>query len=356
MDNNIEPGIPEFLGSMVDNLFLLLPKMINLFKPKRNITRSEYESHLDFYIQKGFIRSPESFFTFPCELSQHETIQRRPFLDGEYQLIALPSLYEPVNPFIREYYLSFHENKTSYIARWTHGRHDAKTLLCLHGYLLGEPRQAERMFKIKKMFEQGLDVALFITPFHWRRAPASRAQRGIYLRPDNVIMTCECVGQTMYDLTAACSLLKHLGSINVGLLGASLGGYISALFVCLQSVVDFAAMMVPAVSFLKPLGPDTARLPFPVGAELAEKMRMVYELHSPLHFQPKISKDHLLIIASRGDRFCPFESVRLLCERWAWPEHHFLRGGHWLIFNNRVRGRAWYEFLSRMGYLSIQDS
>ena len=345
-------GIPEFIGGMVDNLFLLVPKIINHIKPARNISRAEYESHIDFYIQQGFIRNPEHFFAFPHEMPRHEVVLRRPYLDGEYQLISFPSSYEPVNPLLRERYLGHRKNTTCYIARWTHGRKNTKTVLCLHGYLLGNPRQAERMFRIKKMFELGLDVALFIAPFHWRRAPSSKTQRGIFLQSDDVAMTCECFGQTMYDLSSTCSVLRHLGTGGIGLLGASLGGYLAALFVCLQPIVDFAAMMVPAVNFSKPFGPDTAKLSFPVDADFLEKMRKVYELHSPLNFQPKIPKDKILIIASRGDKFCPFESVRLLCERWDWPEHHFLRGGHWLIFNNRLRGQAWYAFLQKMGYLN----
>jgi hypothetical protein len=353
MDKIIKDGIPEILGGMVDNFFLLVPKIVRHLKPARTISRSEYEAHIDFYIQRGFTKNPESFFTLPHEIPRHEVVLKRPYLDGEYQLISFASGYEPVNTLLRERFLSHRRNSTCYIARWTRGRKDTKMILCLHGYLLGEPRQAERMFRIRRMFELGLDVALFIAPFHWRRAPASKTQRGIFLQNDDVAMTCECFGQAMYDLSSTCSVLRHIGTDGIGILGASLGGYLAALFICLQPAVDFAAMMVPAVNFLKPLGPDTAKLPFPIDTEFLEKIRAVYQLHSPLNFQPKIPKDKILIIASRGDRFCPFESVRLLCERWGWPEHHFLRGGHWLIFNNRLRGQAWYAFLQKMGYLNV---
>jgi hypothetical protein len=346
-----EKGIQEFLGGIVDNLFLLVPKIVRHLKPPRNISRSEYESHIDFYIQKGFTENPENFFTFPNEIPTYKILLRRPYLDGEYQLISFSSGYEPQNPMLRESYHAHRNNSTCYIVRWTHGRDDVKTVLCLHGYMLGNPRQAERMFRIRKMFELGLDVALFITPFHWKRAPVSKTQRGIYLQPDNVVMTCECVGQTMYDLYSTCKVLRILGAGSIGLLGASLGGYLAALFICLQPIVDFAAMMVPVVNLSGTLGPDTAKLPFPINAEFLKKTQKVYEFHSPLNFHPKIPKDRILIIASQGDRLCPFEFVRLLCKKWDWPEHQFLRGGHWLIFNNNLRGQTWYSFLQRMGYL-----
>ncbi|MCU0577046.1 MAG: hypothetical protein MUD15_09515, partial [Desulfobacterota bacterium] len=276
--------------------------------------------------------------------------ERRPYRDGEYQLISFPSAYVPRNPLLRGRYLAHPRNADAYMARWTHGRSGTKTVLCLHGYLLGTPRQAHRMFRIQKLFGLGLDVALFIAPFHGRRAPLSKDQLGFFLQPDDPAMTCECVGHAMYDLKGACGILRQLGAGGIGLIGASLGGYLAALYACLQADLDFIALMVPAVNLSRPLGTDTARFTFPVDPLLRRKMQQVWELHSPLHFSPKIPRENILIVASRGDLLCPFEFVQLLCERWGRPEHCFLRGGHWLIFNSEQRGKAWYSFLQRMGY------
>lgn len=345
-------GIPEVVGGMVDSLFLSVPRVVGALKRPRDVTRAEYEAHLDFYIHEGFVARPEDFFTFPAGIPDHEIIEQRPYLTGSYQLISYPSGYEPRNPLLRQRYLSHSRNATGYIARWTHGTKEPSTVLCLHGYLLGDPQQAQRMFNIDRLFAHGLDVALFVAPFHWRRAPLSRAQRGIFLQNDDAAMTCECVGHAMHDLKAACGVLSRMGSARTGLIGASLGGYLSALYACLQSDVDFSAMMVPAVSLSKPLGTAEARFGFPADTLLREKMRMVYELHSPLNFSPRLGKDRILVVASRGDLLCPFAFVHELCERWGWPDHAFLRGGHWLIFDGALRGRAWYSFLQRMGYLA----
>lgn len=48
---------------------------------------------------------------------------------------------------------------------------------------------------------------------------------------------------------------------------------------------------------------------------------------------------------------CPFENIKMPCEKWDWPKNYFLIGGHWLIFNN-IRGEAWYQFLGEMGFVS----
>ncbi|HOT46682.1 MAG TPA: hypothetical protein PLM53_10775 [Spirochaetota bacterium] len=41
-----------------------------------------------------------------------------------------------------------------------------------------------------KLFPLGLDVALFIVPFHWRRSAGPLMQRGIHPQRDDAAMTC----------------------------------------------------------------------------------------------------------------------------------------------------------------------
>ncbi|MBP7582994.1 MAG: hypothetical protein KBA61_03100 [Spirochaetes bacterium] len=338
-------------GSLVDRVFLSIPKLARPFRPVRKITRAEYEREIDFYIDEGYADRPASFFTFPSRTPEYSIIDRRPYHGGESQLIRYASGYTAKNPLIRDKYASYEANRSGYLVRWTHGDGPRKTVLCHHGYMLGEPRQARKMFRVKKLFSEGLDVALFIAPFHWKRGTGTLSQRGIYLQPDDPAMTCECVGQAMHDLFGAFCILKDLGSPETGLIGASLGGYNTALFIGLSDVAAFGAMMVPAVNFSKPLGPGTARLPFRVDDVLREKIRRVWELHSPLNLMPKLPQEKLLVVASRGDRVCPFEYVEALCEKWGIINRHFLYGGHWLVFDGAERGRAWYSFLRERGFI-----
>ncbi len=350
MIGNKKRGL-DFIGGVVDSFFLGVPRLLKPFKPKRKIDRAAYEKQLDFYMDNGYVDHPETFFTLSEHLSPYTICQETPYRDGRYQIISFPSGYETKNPLIRDRYDSYKENKTGYLVRWTHGDAGRKTVLCLHGYMLGEPMQAHRMFKIRKLFEMGLDVALYITPFHWKRSPAFKALRGIFLQPDNVTMTCECFGQAMDDLNQTVRILEDLGTDAVGMIGASLGGYNASLYSCLTDRVSFAAMMVPAVNFSKPFGPDTVKMSFQIDHDLKEKINRVWELHSPVNLMPKIPKENIIFIASRGDKLCPFENVLRICEKWNWPQYRFLTGGHWLIFNEKERGRVWYSFLKEMGFV-----
>ncbi|MDZ7832769.1 MAG: YqiA/YcfP family alpha/beta fold hydrolase [Desulfobacterales bacterium] len=340
----------NFLGAAVDEAFLLAPKILAPFRPKRAIDPDIYEEQVNFYFDQGFVAHPETFFCFPENPPDFRMAGEGPYLDGKYQEFQFISGYTPRNPMLREQYLGYKNNRTGYFLRWTHGDRKRKTVLCLHGYMLGDPGQAEKMFKVGRLYRMGLDVALFITPFHWKRAPKNASQRGIFLQPDDVVMTCECFGQAMHDLYATMQILARLGAGPVGILGASLGGYNAALFTGLTDIMAFTAMMVPAVNFSKPFGPDTAKLPFAPSEALSAKMQQMWTLHSPLNFTPCISTQNILIIASQGDKLCPYEHVKALCEKWAWPRHHFMTGGHWLVLHPRERGRAWYQFLTDMGF------
>lgn len=340
---------------MVDDGFLILPKIVKPFKPRRTIDRETYSAQVDFYFDQGFVDHPETFFQLPDTLPVRRIVAETPYFDGIRREIAFSSHYLPRNPLIAERFLSFPENTTARLICWTHNDPGRKTLVCLHGYMLGDPDQAEKMFKVGKLFGMGLDVALFVSPFHWTRAPKEKMRRGMFLSPDDVIMTCECFGQTMHDLHLSLNLLETMGAGEIGIIGASLGGYNAGLFACLSDRIAFAALMVPAVKFTGDFSPRSAKLPFPADDGLLDRLDRVWHLHSPLNFLPKISKDRILIIASRGDRLCPFDHVRELWERWGRPRHRFMTGGHWFMTRPGDRGREWYRFLSDMGFMAAKN-
>jgi predicted alpha/beta hydrolase family esterase len=342
----------DSLGSAVDEAFLTLPRLLRALRPARSVEREAYERELNFYIDGGYVAKPETFFTLPAETPRYSIIERRAYQKGKYELISYASEYVPRNHLVRPRYESFAANRTGYLVRWTHGLAGRKTILCHHGFMLGEPQQARRMFRVDRLFAAGLDVALYVAPFHWRRGSASLSQRGIYLQNDDVALTCECVGQTVYDMYGAFLILKALEAAEVGLIGASLGGHNVALFVALSDVASFGALVVPAITFEGPVHPDRARLAFDVDEPFRQKMRSVWDLHSPLRLAPRIPPERMLVVAARGDRLCPFAQTEMLCEKWGIAHRSFLTGGHWLAFDRGKRGRAWYGFLEEMGFLA----
>lgn len=338
------------LGSSVDNIFLATGRFLKVFKPRRNISRAEYEKQIAYYIDKGYTKNPKKFFSIPKKMPEYSIIKETPYRDGTRQVISYRSNYITCSPLLRDTFDEHIANKTGYLVRWTHGVAGRKTVLCMHGLMLGDPGQAERMFKIKKLYKMGLDVALFIAPFHWKRSHKSFRQKDYFLRTNDVPMTAECIRQSIHDLTGSFKILNDVGAGKIGIIGASLGGYISSIFISLTKSASFATLILPSVTFKVPFGPDSGHLPFPVDNTLIEKINRVWEFHSPLNLRPVIPKTRILLIAYKGDKLCPIEYTEKLCKTWKLPKYHILTGGHWLIFN-KTRGKLWYKFLDEMGFL-----
>jgi len=309
---------------------------------------------MSHYFSAPYADDPARFFTFPRKAPDVEVLEEKPFMDGARKLYAFPSGYKVRNPDFRETFSSYERNRTAYLYHWLHGDSGRKTILCCHGWSLGDPDQAERMFRIQKLYRMGLDAALFITPFHQRRA-ATLAERFSPPFPfQHPVLGLEGFGQAMHDLGGSFLLLKALGASRMGIIGASLGGYLVALFVSLSRMAELAALVVPLVSFQNLKLPTTI---FQGGAgngkgrgALEKEISALWRIHTPLSLSLKLPPDRCLLIASRGDRLCPFRDVQQLYEHWGRPRHLFLQGGHAFFFPRSARGAAWYGFLRDNGF------
>jgi acetyl esterase/lipase len=159
----------------------------------------------------------------------------------------------------------------------------------------------------------------------------------------------------MYDMGSSFLLLKQLGASRAGTIGASLGGYLVALFVSLSRMAEVAALVVPLVSFQN-LRLPTSILPGGTGngkehGALEKEVSALWKIHSPLSLSLKLDPERCLLIAAKGDRLCPFGDVQDLYEHWGKPRHLFLQGGHALFFPRSARGAAWYGFLHENGFV-----
>jgi len=340
----------SFIGTQFDRLLISSAKIHARISPATNEhdSTARMEQWMSFYLSDPFLSEPASFFTLPQRAPNVTILEERPFFDGRRRIYCYPSGYKVRNPAFEDFFDRFIYNKTAYIVHWSHAGSggNRNTIVCCHGWSLGDPAQAERMFNIPRLYSLGLDVALFITPFHWRRA-ASRPERIAPPFPfRHPILGIEGFGQTVHDLSSCLLFLKERGAARIGLIGASLGGYIAALFVSLARLVELVALVVPLVRFeglrvpLRPVIREPGRR-----ASFREKLIRLWRIHSPLSYRCTLPASSCLIIASQGDRLCPFEDVLTLYEHWGRPNHLFLRGGHALFFPRSARGKAWYGFL-----------
>lgn len=335
------------IGGLPDRFLRMFP---NLFRRRKY--HPEYLDELSFYSPEKWSGAGRQFLSVPGDAPEYhaEDTGWSRKNDISIELIRYPSRYEVRNPRLREAFRKHSRNLDGYLVRWTHrdGSKKRPLVLCVHGLHMAEPKRAERMFRIWKLLSLGMDAALYIQPFHWRR---SRGGRQYLVNTNNVPYSIEAFGQNIHDLQSAVLLLKALGHDRIGLIGASLGGYTLALYSTVSPPVDFLFLVVPLIDlydFIRPPGGMRSRVAGGDAAGVLEAVQVV----SPLFNEPRFDRNRIKVVMHGGDMLCRAEYTRQWIARWSIPHVEEVVGGHWLFFDQRARGNAWYGWLRECGYLS----
>jgi pimeloyl-ACP methyl ester carboxylesterase len=127
--------------------------------------------------------------------------------------------------------------------------------------------------------------------------------------------------------------LQQSGRGPVGLLGVSLGGYVSALLAALRGDLAFVIPIVPAVCL--------ADLPLRLYARSGgrgdapftfDELERAYRVHSPLTYPLRLPRERVLVIGGRGDAVTPVWQARRLWRHWDEPAATWFSGGHVVAF------------------------
>jgi len=248
------------------------------------------------------------------------------------------------------------ENDTIWVEHWMHAgdRRRRGTLVALHGFTMGSPALDARVMMAARWFELGLDVALVTLPFHGRRASPSCRYSGELFASWHVGRLNEAVRQSVHDVHLVTRWLQDATGAPVGILGVSLGGYVTALMAALRSDLAFAIPVAPAV-FLsdlplrllaRSLRSADVEPPF-TRAEL----RRVYRVHSPLTYPLRTSRARVLIVGGRGDAVTPVSNARSLWRHWGRPKAVWFDGGHVVAFRRSRVVEAIEEHLGDLGMI-----
>ena len=199
--------------------------------------------------------------------------------------------------------------------------------LLVHGYMMGQLRVDERVWPIQVLDELGFDSALVLLPFHGRRAHPERT--GVPEFPGrDPRFAAEGFRQAVTDLRELAGFLRRRGHPSVGMLGMSLGAYTAALTTTVDASFDFLVPIVPLASiadFAREQGelPDAPE-PRAVQHALLER---AYAHVSPVHREPLIARERVLVIGAKADRITPFSHARRLAAHFHAPLAAW-HGGH----------------------------
>jgi pimeloyl-ACP methyl ester carboxylesterase len=258
-----------------------------------------------------------------------------------------PSNYHTFLPEVQEQYDRDEQNRTATARLIIHDEPRPIAIL-IHGYLGGVHRMERRIWPMGFLEKLGMDVALFVLPFHGPRAGHRLGELPPFPGAEPRI-TNEGFRQAMADFRDFVGWLSARGHKKIGVMGMSLGGYSTALATTLEPRLDFSVPIIPLASIA-----DVARLNGHLGDEEEETelqwraLDAVHRIVSPLHRKPAIPSSHILIIGAEADRITPIENARKLA-------HHFhcrletMHGGHLVQFGRNEKFRSIGRFLNEIG-------
>lgn len=289
---------------------------------------------------------PETFFGTPAPIAPTLVPVRRM---GSIRVedLSWPTARSTFLPELESAYLAPVENQTARVRLFRDEAGHRPTLILIHGYLSGHHAIEERAWPIAALNQRGLDVALFVLPFHGLRG---NGRRPLFPGSDPRF-TVEGFRQAIFDLGSLVHYLRAEGSPHVGAMGMSLGGYTTALAATTLPDLDFAIPFVPLAS-IADFARDNGRL---VGTpeEREEQHRLLEEAHrivSPLGRPPRTPRERLLVLAGERDRVTPIRHAERIAGHFDAPLVRF-SGGHILQVGRSDGFREMLRMLGRTGVL-----
>ncbi|RME03342.1 MAG: abhydrolase domain-containing 18 [Deltaproteobacteria bacterium] len=349
------------IGSLTDKV--VLQGMRTIFVGPRNrrlkvLQRRIHHAHQvkRFYSQVPFLEDRDNFFHPPQILPDVRYRYRRRTKGGTIWDFRFPSGFSPVFTEYRMKYNSYKENQTVHGRLWQHDTPGRPTAICIHGWGCGYPAFEERVFNVPFLYRLGLNVLIYILPFHGARTPSSAGMSGRFFLSPNLARTNESFAQSIFELRTLMRLLRERGSGPIGAIGVSLGGYTTALLASVEPSLAFAIPIVPFASLADLLWEHgrygTLERLLEKSSFTREDMKTTFAVHTPLAMTPKLKREDLFIIAGKGDRICLPSHAQALWEHWNTPRIHWFPGGHLAQFKRGAFLTEIQAFLEARGFIS----
>jgi hypothetical protein len=346
----------SFAGASVDRFALRV--MARMFlsggDPEAAREREDQERALLVYGDELLKRDRSVFYPQP-PAPNVEVLGSKRVPGGRIERYRWPSGYKTWDPTFQAEYDAHEANRWAHAEALVHDRPGTPSIVCIHSWAAGPYVLQRWLFLAHHLFRDGLNVAICTLPFHGPRNPRGSWFGGQLFPGTTPRRTNEGFGQTIWDVRSLIGHMLARGSAAVGVVGMSIGGYSAALLAGIDSRIAFSVPMIPVVSLADLIwnhgeGHPKRREIEARGVTL-ERVRAMYDVHSPLAFPPLVPRDRRMIVGGTGDRVCTPEHVRLLWTHWEQPEIHWFPGSHIVHFGRPGVRNALSGFLRRIGWI-----
>lgn len=204
---------------------------------------------------------------------------------------------------------------------WQHTDGVRQTLIFIHGVVLDSYLLNSKLFELNWLYQQGYDVLLYTLPFHGYRKEPNDLINGLGFFSRGFAHSNEAMVQSVFDLRILMNYLEQNGVTQMGVMGFSLGGYISALVANVDGRLFFVIQFAPVVF---PIDMVMGWPPLSIFMQNIMKKHdwniQVYKKSNsfaPCNQLETSDEPHrLMVVGGAGDRFTAPRFVKLLHEHW----------------------------------------
>lgn len=212
---------------------------------------------------------------------------------------------------------------------WSERGVRAPTVFLLHALMSAH---AGGYYKLARWWNaRGWNAVFPHLPFHYTRVP--RGQRnGALAVTANLVRNGEGLRQAVSEVRQLKAWLRHQGVPRFGLIGTSYGGWVGSLASFLEEDWEFIALIQPIANVDRAIWDNPAARSIRrilsergIGRDAAARHA---HLTSPLHGEPQLDRERIVLCAGLHDSVSPPEDLRELSRTWSAPEPLLVRQGH----------------------------
>lgn len=202
-------------------------------------------------------------------------------------------------------------------------------VIVLHGWMT--PTMIPYRPFFRAIVEAGASAYLLELPYHLRRTPPGFVSGELFFTAD-FEKSWTAMQQAVADVRQLIHYLREAGAPVIGVLGFSLGAWISAIVASCESELDFALFaMLPAcindLVWQTRLGKPWRRH-FETAGLNAAATAPLYQLIDPVNLKPLLPPERRELFVAALDHFMPARHTQMLRDAWQQPQLHVYSSGH----------------------------
>jgi hypothetical protein len=202
-------------------------------------------------------------------------------------------------------------------------------VIVLHGWMT-PALIAYRPF-FRAIVEAGASAYALELPYHLRRTPPGSVSGELFFTAD-LERSWTVMQQAVADTRQLIHYLREAGAPAIGILGFSLGAWISTIVASCEPELDFALLALLPSNINELIWQTRLGEPWRRQFEAADwnpaTTAPLHRLLDPMHLSPLVPPERRELFAAACDRFVPIQYTQALSETWQQSRLHFYPCGH----------------------------